>query len=470
MSVSCVGCRGFALSSLRLLSRSKHATAGRGSTLSEVRGCIWPNRGVKFRQSSAFVRESRYDDDASTANRRAELHDDEEVDSLTIGRRIRQLRTERGMTLDELAARRRPRAQPAVDDRERPARAEAHAAARDRAGARHDARRAARVRAARRARDAGDRARARDARADLPGPRHPAVPHRQDRADRGARGDAGAAGRDRAPARRARGDARGGAPRERRAAQADAHAEQLLPRARGAGPAAARRRRPPGRSADAADGIRHRRAPGLHAALRARPAADHPQRRRHQERPALPVEPARRRRATRAPRCCRRSRAASSGTASRRATPSSCASAWRRTTSPAPCSIPEEHAVPFLQEAKGRRAISIEDLRDAYSVSYETAAHRFTNLATVHLGIPVHFLKVHESGTITKAYENDDVNFPTDRLGCDRGADVLPAGGRRASCSTRTTTSTRTTSTPTPATARTGARRASSCPARARTR
>ena len=83
--------------------------------------------------------------------------------------------------------------------------------------------------------------------------------------------------------------------------------------------------------------------------------------------------------------------------------------------------VPEEHAVPFLQEAKGRRAISIEDLRDAYSVSYETAAHRFTNLATVHLGIPVHFLKVHESGTITKAYENDDVNFPTDRLGSIEG-------------------------------------------------
>ena len=83
--------------------------------------------------------------------------------------------------------------------------------------------------------------------------------------------------------------------------------------------------------------------------------------------------------------------------------------------------IPEAHAVPFLQEAKGRRAISIEDLRDAYSVSYETAAHRFTNLASVHLGIPVHFLKVHESGTITKAYENDDVNFPTDRLGAIEG-------------------------------------------------
>jgi len=83
--------------------------------------------------------------------------------------------------------------------------------------------------------------------------------------------------------------------------------------------------------------------------------------------------------------------------------------------------IPEEHAVPVLLDAKSRRALSIEDLRDAYSVSYETAAHRFTNLATRHLGIPVHFLKVHESGTITKAYENDDVNFPADRLGSIEG-------------------------------------------------
>ena len=83
--------------------------------------------------------------------------------------------------------------------------------------------------------------------------------------------------------------------------------------------------------------------------------------------------------------------------------------------------IPETHAVPFLEDAKKDKAISIEDLRDAYSVSYETAAHRFTNLATMHLGIRVHFLKVHESGTITKAYENDDVDFPTDRLGSIEG-------------------------------------------------
>lgn len=83
--------------------------------------------------------------------------------------------------------------------------------------------------------------------------------------------------------------------------------------------------------------------------------------------------------------------------------------------------MPETDVVPYLKRAKEQRALSIEDLRDRYAVSYETAAHRFTNMATVHLGMRVHFLKVHESGTITKAYENDDVNFPSDRLGSIEG-------------------------------------------------
>ncbi len=83
--------------------------------------------------------------------------------------------------------------------------------------------------------------------------------------------------------------------------------------------------------------------------------------------------------------------------------------------------IPETDAVEFLQRAKGRRELSVEDLRDAYAVTYETAAHRFTNLATTHLGIPVHFIKTHESGAISKAYENDDAQFPTDALGAIEG-------------------------------------------------
>ncbi len=83
--------------------------------------------------------------------------------------------------------------------------------------------------------------------------------------------------------------------------------------------------------------------------------------------------------------------------------------------------VPEHSAITFLEAAKAKRELSVEDLRDAFAVSYETAAHRFTNLATQHLGIPVHFLKVHESGTISKAYENDNVVFPMDALGAVEG-------------------------------------------------
>lgn len=86
--------------------------------------------------------------------------------------------------------------------------------------------------------------------------------------------------------------------------------------------------------------------------------------------------------------------------------------------------IPESSAVPYLSAAKRERQLSVEDLRDHFAVSYETAAHRFTNLATRHLGIPVHFLKVHPSGAVSKAYENDDVRLPTDALGAVEGQRV----------------------------------------------
>ena len=131
--------------------------------------------------------------------------------------------------------------------------------------------------------------------------------------------------------------------------------------------------------------------------------------------------------------------------------------------------VPEDDAVAFLTEAKDKRELSVEDLRDAFAVSYETAAHRFTNLATQHLGIPVHFLKVHESGTISKAYENDNAAFPTDVLR-GGGQTGVPANGAPAACSTPRTGSARSTSTPTSRTAPTGAPPASSPPRRARSR
>jgi predicted transcriptional regulator/DNA-binding XRE family transcriptional regulator len=83
--------------------------------------------------------------------------------------------------------------------------------------------------------------------------------------------------------------------------------------------------------------------------------------------------------------------------------------------------VPEQAAAAFLRAAKDARDVAVEDLRDVFSVSYEMAAHRFTNLATHHLGLPCHFVKNDEGGIIYKAYENDGVLFPADPTGAIEG-------------------------------------------------
>jgi len=83
--------------------------------------------------------------------------------------------------------------------------------------------------------------------------------------------------------------------------------------------------------------------------------------------------------------------------------------------------VPEQAAARFLLDAKAAKDLSVEDLRDVFSVSYEMASHRFTNLATHHLGLTCHFVKNDESGVIYKAYENDGVVFPADPSGAIEG-------------------------------------------------
>jgi XRE family transcriptional regulator, fatty acid utilization regulator len=83
--------------------------------------------------------------------------------------------------------------------------------------------------------------------------------------------------------------------------------------------------------------------------------------------------------------------------------------------------VPEVAAANFLRTARDARDLSVEDLRDVFSVSYEMAAHRFTNLATHHLDIPCHFVKNDDGGIIYKAYENDGVVFPADETGAIEG-------------------------------------------------
>jgi XRE family transcriptional regulator, fatty acid utilization regulator len=83
--------------------------------------------------------------------------------------------------------------------------------------------------------------------------------------------------------------------------------------------------------------------------------------------------------------------------------------------------IPQTAAVEFLRSALSRRDLAVEDLVDVFSVSYEMAAHRVTNLITHHLELPCHFVKNDPSGVIYKAYENDGVVFPADITGAIEG-------------------------------------------------
>ncbi|MBW3603536.1 MAG: helix-turn-helix domain-containing protein [Actinobacteria bacterium] len=93
--------------------------------------------------------------------------------------------------------------------------------------------------------------------------------------------------------------------------------------------------------------------------------------------------------------------------------------------------VPESAAVDYLQRAKAAHDLCIEDLAEHFYVSYEMAAHRFTNLATRHLDIATHFLRSDDEGVIWKAYENDGVPFPADPDGAIEGQRVCRRWGTR---------------------------------------
>ena len=99
----------------------------------------------------------------------------------------------------------------------------------------------------------------------------------------------------------------------------------------------------------------------------------------------------------------------------------------------AACLMPEARAVDFLQQAKRNRNLAIEDLRDAFGVTHEAAAHRFTNLATSHLDLRVHHYRADGEGTLVRGYENDDLPFPSDASGSIEGEILCHKwGGRTA--------------------------------------
>ncbi|MFP5290756.1 MAG: helix-turn-helix domain-containing protein, partial [Actinomycetes bacterium] len=87
----------------------------------------------------------------------------------------------------------------------------------------------------------------------------------------------------------------------------------------------------------------------------------------------------------------------------------------------AACLMPREQSVAFLSQAKADRNIAVEDFRDAFGVTHEAAALRLTNLATSHLDLTLHFLRVGDDGAVYKAYENDGLRLPVDVSGSVEG-------------------------------------------------
>jgi transcriptional regulator with XRE-family HTH domain len=98
----------------------------------------------------------------------------------------------------------------------------------------------------------------------------------------------------------------------------------------------------------------------------------------------------------------------------------------------AACLMPEAASVEYLADAKNRRDLAVEDFRDAFGVTHEAAALRLTNLATRHLDLRLHFLRVADDGAIYKAYENDGLPLPADVSGSVEGQLVHPAWAARA--------------------------------------
>ncbi len=96
------------------------------------------------------------------------------------------------------------------------------------------------------------------------------------------------------------------------------------------------------------------------------------------------------------------------------------------------CLMPREAAVAFLRQAKKEKDIAVEDFRDAFGVTHEAAALRLTNLATSHLDMTLHFLRVGDDGALYKGYENDGLPLPTDVTGSIEGQVVCRKWGARS--------------------------------------
>jgi len=81
---------------------------------------------------------------------------------------------------------------------------------------------------------------------------------------------------------------------------------------------------------------------------------------------------------------------------------------------------PEAAAVAFLEDATRERDLSVDDFREFFYVSYEMAAHRFTNLASRHLDLRTHFVRSDDQGVVVLVGAN-----PRARA-ADEAASIIP--------------------------------------------
>jgi XRE family transcriptional regulator, fatty acid utilization regulator len=95
------------------------------------------------------------------------------------------------------------------------------------------------------------------------------------------------------------------------------------------------------------------------------------------------------------------------------------------------CLMPRDASIAFLSAAKKAKELAVEDFRDAFGVTHEAAALRLTNLATSHLDMHVHFLRVGDDGALYKGYENDGLPLPMDPTGSIEGQLVCRAWSAR---------------------------------------
>ncbi len=104
------------------------------------------------------------------------------------------------------------------------------------------------------------------------------------------------------------------------------------------------------------------------------------------------------------------------------------------------CLVPRFAAVAFLEKQKAAKDLAMEDFRDAFGVTHHSAAQRFTNLATSHLGIPVHFIRANSDGALYRGYENDGVPLPADASGAIEGQPLCRKWAARAAFARRNRT------------------------------